>query len=83
MYQALSYLNVGMLVMPSEPEVAHTWISCFGFEPLDLAMENFMKYEKVVPFFGVQMLQKKISNYTPSGENVNFIEGMYILVETS
>ncbi|WJX84239.1 hypothetical protein P8452_66833 [Trifolium repens] len=71
---ALSYLNVEMLVMPSEPEVAHTWISCFGFEPLDLAMENFMKYEKVVPFFGVQMLQKKISNYTPSGENVNFIE---------
>jgi hypothetical protein len=39
MYQALSYLNVEMLVIPSEPEVAHTWISCFGFEPLDLAME--------------------------------------------
>jgi hypothetical protein len=37
------------------------------------------KIQKMVPFFGVQMLQKKYQIILPSDENVNFIKGMYRL----
>ncbi|KAL5059592.1 hypothetical protein RYX36_031196, partial [Vicia faba] len=58
----LSYLNVEMLIIPSAQEVLHTWISCFGFEPLDMTTKNLIKNKNVVKFFGVEMLQKRISN---------------------
>jgi hypothetical protein len=78
-YQALSYLNVEMLIIPSLDEVARFWVSSFQFEPIDEATKILMK-ERVVPFNDVTMLQKKILKHTLSSENLSFIEGKCLLI---
>ncbi|KAE9611481.1 hypothetical protein Lal_00011464 [Lupinus albus] len=67
---ALSSLNVDLLVIPAISELRETWMSVFGFEPLDLTSKKLINNMNLVVFPHVDMLQKKIHNHKLAGENL-------------
>lgn len=68
--QALSFLNVELLVIPSVKELREIWIRSFGFEPLDLRSKKMMKGMNLLVFRGTEMLQKKIPKRNFPDENL-------------
>ncbi|KAK4273114.1 hypothetical protein QN277_021575 [Acacia crassicarpa] len=67
---ALSSLNVGLLVIPAVAEVRETWTSVFAFEPLDPTSKQMVKNLNLLVFPHVDMLQKKIPKPTSAEENL-------------
>lgn len=76
-YQALSSLNVGLLVIPAIAELTETWTSVFGFEPLDQTSHQMIKNMNLLVFPHVDMLQKKIPKVNSTDENPIPKEGTY------
>ncbi|XP_027188862.2 uncharacterized protein [Cicer arietinum] len=74
----LSYLNVEMLVIPSASEVKETWISRFGFEPIDKITKLLMRNKNAVAFHGTDRLQKRIQRHNFCDTSLNFIEALNI-----
>ncbi|RDX64763.1 Increased DNA methylation 1, partial [Mucuna pruriens] len=65
----LRNLNVELLVIPAVSEIKATWISAFGFEPLDLRSKTMIKGFNLLVFPGIEMLQKKIAKRNLIDEN--------------
>lgn len=77
MYQALSYLNVELLILPSVLEATETWTSCFGFAPIDFNTQKLMKEKHIMVFSDTDKLHKKMIKLNASDENLSFIEGTF------
>ncbi|TKY62435.1 Increased DNA methylation 1 [Spatholobus suberectus] len=73
---ALSFLNVELLVIPAISKLRETWISAFGFEPIDSRSKTIIKGMNLLVFPDTVMLQKKIPKR-------NFPNGNLIPTEVS
>ncbi|KAG0485194.1 hypothetical protein HPP92_009273 [Vanilla planifolia] len=58
--ELLKQLKVKMLLLPAIPEWVSTWISVFGFEPVDDADKQKLKAIRWITFSGTTLLKKNL-----------------------
>lgn len=68
--QALSFLNVELLIIPAILKLKETWINSFGFEHLDSRSKRMIKSMNLMVFDGTITLQKKIPKPNFPDENL-------------